>query len=118
MTDIIVSGTNTTVVYETPGVSTVLTGNTESQVIVAGVLGPPGPPGPQGIQGETGVAGPQGIQGPQGVQGPPGVTNLYALEDIGVTDLQDGQVLVYNSNIQKWVSTSILNAQILDAGEY
>lgn len=46
-----------------------------------------------------------GEEGPQGPEGPPGpgVDNLSELNDVDLSSLQNGDGLVYNSSIQKWV---------------
>ena len=54
-----------------------------------------------------------------GVQGPPGAaSSLGAIPDVDVTDLKDGSVLVYAEEVQRWKSTTLLNKQAIDAGEF
>jgi hypothetical protein len=52
-----------------------------------------------------------GIQGPAG----PNAT-LATLPDINVNNLQNGSVLVYSTQTQKWVSTTILESQTMEGG--
>lgn len=57
-----------------------------------------------------------------GIQGPPGPTassgGLSTFPDLDITNKQDGSVLVYKANTQKWTSTTLLNSQTMDAGEF
>jgi hypothetical protein len=54
-----------------------------------------------------------------GIMGPPGLSgNISELGDVDLTTLTTGSVLVYNSQTQKWTSTTLLNQQTIDAGEY
>jgi hypothetical protein len=56
-----------------------------------------------------------------GIQGPPGPANidgLGGLYDVDTTDKQNGAVLVYKDNTQKWTSTTLLDNQTMDAGEF
>ena len=56
-----------------------------------------------------------------GIQGPPGPVNtsgLSGLDDVDSTEKSEGSVLVYKENTQKWTSTTLLNNQIMDAGEF
>jgi hypothetical protein len=56
-----------------------------------------------------------GIQGPQGVNGPNTISNAT---DVDSSNLQNGSVLVYNTQTSKWTSTTNLDSQNLEAGEY
>lgn len=54
-----------------------------------------------------------------GIQGPPGAaSSLEAIPNVDATDLRDGSVLVYTTETQKWKSTTLLNKQAIDAGEF
>lgn len=53
-----------------------------------------------------------------GMMGPPGKTVLSELADVDSTVLATGSVLVYNPQNQKWISTTLLNQQIVDSGQY
>jgi hypothetical protein len=78
-----------------------------------GIQGPTGPTGQQGLIGPTG---PQGIQGIQGIQGPLGPTgqtgptgpiganNLSQLLDVNVGTIDEGDLLQYDTTLNKWVS--------------
>lgn len=52
-----------------------------------------------------------------GIMGPPGASGLItASADVDVTNLQDGSVLVYNTEAAKWQAAQILEKQIINAG--
>lgn len=53
-----------------------------------------------------------------GVMGPPGKTTINGMEDVDVTTLTPGSMLVYNQITEKWTSTTLLNQQIVDSGQY
>jgi hypothetical protein len=53
-----------------------------------------------------------------GIMGPPGKTTINALEDVNISQLTTGSILVYNSQTQTWTSTTLLNQQIVDSGQY
>lgn len=53
-----------------------------------------------------------------GMIGPLGVTSLSGLNDIDVTQLSAGSVLVYNSGTQKWTATTLLDQQIVESGQF
>lgn len=54
-----------------------------------------------------------------GIMGPPGrVAALSEVPDVDVTNLQLGSILVYNPSVSKWVSTTLLNQQQVDCGEF
>jgi hypothetical protein len=56
-----------------------------------------------------------GIQGPVG---PTGVTTINGAQDVNVTDLKDGSVLVYKTSINKWTATTVLDSQDVTGGQY
>ena len=56
-----------------------------------------------------------------GEQGPPGaagIENLSQLLDVDSTNKVDGSVLVYSTENQKWVSTTLLENQSIESGQY
>ncbi len=54
-----------------------------------------------------------------GIQGQSGsAANLQDLANVDSTVLEDGSVLVYNTTTSKWVSTRILEKQIMNAGHF
>jgi len=59
-----------------------------------------------------------GAQGPQGPQGIPGATMLSQLTDVSTSNLNNGSILVYDSNYQIWIATKNLTEQLLEAGQY
>ncbi len=56
-----------------------------------------------------------GIMGPAGLSG---TGNMSQLLDVDLTTLVTGSVLVYNSQTQKWASTTLLDQQTVDSGQY
>lgn len=53
-----------------------------------------------------------------GIQGPAGPNQLSTAQDVVVTDLKDGSILVYKEITQKWTSTTSLDAQNMEGGEF
>lgn len=45
-------------------------------------------------------------------------TTISNFSDIDVTSLVNGSVLVFKTNTNKWTSTTTLDAQNMDAGEF
>jgi hypothetical protein len=63
----------------------------------------------------SGVAGPAGPAGPAGATG----TNIInEATDVDISGLTAGSVLVYQTSINKWVASTDLTQQNLDAGEF
>lgn len=53
-----------------------------------------------------------------GIQGPSGPNSISMASDVNVTDVKDGSLLVYKSTTGKWTSTTILDSQNMEGGEY
>ena len=53
-----------------------------------------------------------------GIMGPPGKTSLTQLDDVDTSQLNTGSLLIYNTQSQKWTSTTLLNQQVVDSGQY
>jgi hypothetical protein len=54
-----------------------------------------------------------------GIMGPPGESGkISEASDIDKTNLVNGATLVYASNTAKWVATTLLENQILEAGQF
>lgn len=89
---------------------------------IQGQTGPQGQQGIQGIQGPQGPIGQTGPQGPQGIQGPTGPTGpsaaISTASDVDISTLKTGSLLVYSQSTDKWISTDVLAAQIVDSGQY
>ena len=60
----------------------------------------------------------EGSQGPKGAQGEAGSTFLSNLNDVESSNLQDGSLLIYKQQTQKWIASTELNNQAIDAGHY
>lgn len=46
------------------------------------------------------------------------VESISQIGDVDTTNLSNGAVLVYKSNTNKWVSTTLLDQQHVEAGEF
>ena len=55
----------------------------------------------------------QGPQGPSGSIGP-----ISSAPDVDVTNIQDGSLLIYSAQDQKWVANTQLTNQSLESGHY
>jgi hypothetical protein len=53
-----------------------------------------------------------------GMMPPPAVNSITASGDVDITNLQDGGVLVYNTQTNKWTATNLLDKQIFEAGQF
>lgn len=53
-----------------------------------------------------------------GVQGPAGPASISASADVDATNLQNGSLLAYSTETQKWVATTILEKQTLEGGHF
>lgn len=53
-----------------------------------------------------------------GIMGPPGKSTIQGLEDVDISSLANGSILVYNPQTEKWTSTVLLNQQVVDSGQY
>ena len=59
-----------------------------------------------------------GVQGPPGAQGTPGPSSISLAGDVDATNLQNGSILVYKTQSNKWTSTTVLDSQNLEGGEF
>lgn len=88
MTDIVVTESNNTAVSSNVSINQVVTGDNSSTVIVTGIMGP-------------------------------AVTSsISQSNDVDMSQLLDGGVLVYNILTNKWVATNLLDKQIFEAGQF
>lgn len=53
-----------------------------------------------------------------GIQGPSGPNVISNAQDVSITDLKDGSVLVYSTAVSKWEATNILQKQELEGGQF
>lgn len=53
-----------------------------------------------------------------GLMGPPGSTTINGMADTDVSNLTAGSLLVYNTQTAKWTSTTLLNQQYVDCGQF
>ena len=52
------------------------------------------------------------------IYNPISVPRLADVGDVDTTTLVNGSVLVYNTNTSRWTSTTTLNAQFMEGGEF
>ena len=88
MTEVVVTDQTRTVVVEDSGSPAVVTENSRPQVIVTGLMGPPG------------------------------ASSFAQLQDIDLTQLGSGSTLVYNTQTQKWTATTLLDQQVIESGQF
>ena len=48
----------------------------------------------------------------------PTSTTLKGLSDVDISNISAGSLLVYNAATDKWTATTLLNQQIVDAGQF
>lgn len=79
-----------------------------SEVVVTGIMGPPGL---QGATGATGAPGPAGLNN---------VVKLSDMTDLDKTNLVDGAFLVYRASDQFWKATASLQpvSISIESGEF
>jgi len=53
-----------------------------------------------------------------GIQGPAGPNFVTRAADVDSTILNNGSILVYKTNTSKWTSTTTLDAQNMEGGEF
>jgi hypothetical protein len=53
-----------------------------------------------------------------GQMGPAGRSELSQMNDVDMTGLRDGGVLIYQQSNQKWTATNTLEKQILEGGQF
>jgi hypothetical protein len=146
--DAVTEGIETIILQlRTTGITGPIVATSQTVAVIDTSLGPPPPPPPppepdgtipieeiisgfstrglqgiQGIQGFTGQigppGGPPGPQGPPGPRGIPGPNQINTANDVDVTELINGAVLVYKTEISKWKSTTLLNQQTMEGGHY
>lgn len=54
----------------------------------------------------------------QGPPGPAGIQNISDASDVDSTNRVNGSVLVYSTQNQKWVATTLLENQSVESGHY
>lgn len=59
-----------------------------------------------------------GVQGPAGPAGPAGLNLISTAADIDASNKQNGSILVYKTITNKWTSTTVLDSQNMEGGEY
>lgn len=88
MTETIIAEQNNTIVAATPQPQTIVTQTAAVQTIVTGMMAPTS------------------------------AIKVSQLRDIDLTELSSGAVLVYNAQTEKWVATTLLDQQIVEAGQF
>jgi hypothetical protein len=56
--------------------------------------------------------------GEQGPPGPSGIENISDAMDVDSSNKVEGSVLVYSTQNQKWVATTLLENQSVESGHY
>ena len=56
-----------------------------------------------------------GVQGPPG---PAGIQNISQASDVDASNLQDGSMLIYKGDTQKFTATKSLGDQIIEGGHF
>lgn len=56
--------------------------------------------------------------GEQGPPGPAGIEYISDAKDVDIAALNEGSLLVYSSQSQKWVATNQLQNQSIESGQY
>ena len=61
------------------------------------------------------------VSSSQGPQGPPGIsaaTSVSTLQDVDLSSLDDGSLLIYATANRMWKATTVLEKQALECGQY
>jgi hypothetical protein len=53
-----------------------------------------------------------------GVQGPAGPSKINSAQDLDISNLSDGSMLVYSLQTEKWTATQLLEKQTMECGQY
>ncbi len=56
--------------------------------------------------------------GEQGPPGPSGIQNISQANDVNISNLENGSILVYSESSEKWVATRLLENQSVESGHY
>lgn len=59
-----------------------------------------------------------GTPGPEGPPGPPGLSRVSLADDVNITNLNDGSILIYSTLSEKWIAGTELIKQSVECGEY
>lgn len=58
------------------------------------------------------------VSGLLGPPGPRGASTIADMDDVNLNTLASGSVLVYDTVTRKWISKTLLNQQQVDCGEF
>ena len=53
-----------------------------------------------------------------GVQGPSGPAQINTANDVDISNLTNGSLLVYSTQVEKWTATQLLENQTMECGQY
>ena len=53
-----------------------------------------------------------------GIMGPRGAASFAELQDIDLSQLGAGSLLIYNTQTQKWTATTLLDQQTVESGQF
>jgi hypothetical protein len=56
--------------------------------------------------------------GPQGARGESGILTIAEADDVDMSNLESGSVLVYSQTTEKWTATRLLEQQAIESGHY
>lgn len=48
----------------------------------------------------------------------PRANSIGVMEDVDLTNLADGGLLIYDDNIKRWVAGNLLQKQVIESGQY
>jgi hypothetical protein len=54
----------------------------------------------------------------QGPPGPPGIATINEAQDVDVSNLGEGSILIYSPSNEKWVASKLLENQSVESGHY
>jgi hypothetical protein len=53
-----------------------------------------------------------------GIMGPRGTSTIQNLDDVDMSNLQNGSLLIYSTAATRWQASTLLDSQTLEAGQF
>jgi hypothetical protein len=53
-----------------------------------------------------------------GIMGPRGTTTVQELDDVDLSNVRNGSLLIYSTAASKWQASTLLDNQTLEAGQF